>query len=115
MAADSHSCFGYKGSFKTGTKIQHADWNLDGVTDECFGIAPNRTIWHAWPGASWRQMPGNGLADDTITTYVPDNEIGFRMVVVYVANPKSHWFSEFFPPSEGTGWSGWYECVTNAC
>ena len=39
---DFASCFGYKGHFRGRTYIAEVDW---GDFSECFGIAPDRTIW----------------------------------------------------------------------
>jgi hypothetical protein len=100
------------GDFKEGTTINRVDWDGNGTVDECFGIAPNRTIWHEWATSNgWVQMPGNGRADDMLPPQWPG--AGKRRVVVYVANPRSHWFQDFVP---GSGWTGrWNRCVSGVC
>ncbi|MGA5302100.1 hypothetical protein ACPCHT_19385 [Nucisporomicrobium flavum] len=100
------------GDFKPGTTVRKVDWDGNGTIDECFGIAPDRTIWHEWATSrGWVQMPGGGRADDTLPSQWPAP--GYRRVVVYVANPKSHWYQDFVP---GSGWTGhWYRCVSGVC
>jgi hypothetical protein len=84
-----HTCFGFTGTFKTGTTVQHADWNWDDKTDECFGIAPDRTIWHAYrTSGGWLKMPHNSRADDTLDTVNTDGETYY--IIVYVASPLQH-------------------------
>jgi hypothetical protein len=97
-------CFGYVGTFRDGTAILVVDWNADGTADECFGIAPNRTIWHAWPNSRrWHVMPHNGRADDTWNAFY--NSAGQRTVQVYV-NPGQVWCSSYRPG----GWQRWVRC-----
>ncbi|WP_069173658.1 hypothetical protein [Streptomyces griseus] len=77
--------WGYRGHYRCGTDLKagYIDWNRDGRTDEVFVIAPNRHIWHTWKNAGgWKEMPGNGRADDM----VGDNGTGSprRCVIVYV-------------------------------
>lgn len=100
-------CFGYTGTFKDGSYILAVDWEDAGTgTDECFGIAPGRTIWHAWPGSGgWKQMPNNGRADDTWTAYYSND--GRRGVSVYVAGSNSIWCST---RNAGPGWGAWFRC-----
>ena len=51
------SCFGYKGTFADGSHVLSIDWAYD--SPECYGAAPNGTIWHTWPGAGkWYEMRG---------------------------------------------------------
>jgi hypothetical protein len=100
------NCFNYIGNFKTGTYVMVVDW--DTSTQECFGIAPDRTIWHTWPGAGgWKVMPGNGRGDlmDTDIDEWPD---GTRRVSVFISS-GSYWCQYYRP---GTGWDGyWYRCL----
>jgi hypothetical protein len=99
------TCFGYTGTFKDGSIVLLVDWQT--TRDECFGIAPNRTIWHTWAGSGgWVQMPGNGHADDTGTTFL-ESAAGSRIVSVWV-NGSGEWCQNF---ARATGWAGtWYKC-----
>jgi hypothetical protein len=101
------SCFGYTGTFKDGSYILYVDWEDAGTsTDECFGIAPGRTIWHAWPGSGgWKVMPNNGRADDTWVPYYSAD--GRRGVSVYVAASNGTWCST---RNAGPGWGAWFRC-----
>jgi hypothetical protein len=64
----------YTGTFRSGTRILDVNWHdvdpnhrFEIGRLESFGIAPNGTIWHAWPGSGgWKEMPGHGRADDTL-------------------------------------------------
>lgn len=102
-----YSCFGYTGTFKDGSTILLVDWEDAGTgTDECFGVAPGRTIWHAWPGSGgWKQMPNNGRADDTWGAYYSAD--GRRGVQVYVAGSNSVFCST---RNAGPGWGAWFRC-----
>jgi hypothetical protein len=72
------------GTFKDYSYVMEADWDGDGATDECFGIAPNRTIWHDWRTAGkWQPMPNDGHADDTCG-WGRDRLTGYRKVGVWV-------------------------------
>ena len=99
------NCFNYIGNFKTGTYVMVVDWLTS--TQECFGIAPDRTIWHTWPGAGgWKRMPGNGRADLMYTGIVEWSD-GARTVPVFVSS-GSYWCQNYYP---GIGWEGvWYRC-----
>jgi hypothetical protein len=100
------SCFGYFGTFKDGSYILAVDWDGSGTYDECFGIAPGRTIWHEWPGSGgWKQMPNNGRADDTWIWYTSND--GRRGVSVWVAASNSTWCST---RNFGPGWGAWFRC-----
>lgn len=91
------SAYGYLGCAKSGTDALHCGW------DEWFVIAPDRTIWHAWPNSGgWKQMPNNGRADNTWDCYVNGN--GQHQVEVYV-NGSGVWYSYL----SGSGWKGWYK------
>jgi hypothetical protein len=99
----AYSCFGYTGNFKSDRPVE-ADWNGDGVADECFGISPGRNIYHAWPGSGgWKVMPNNGKAD-----YVSDVGFldGYRTVVVLVASTGNFYCSSLI----GT-WQPWWNCA----
>gem|GEM_PF-5297337 len=99
----SYNCFGYIGTFKSGSRILKVDWTSNGSVDECFGIAPDRTIWHAWPNHRWIEMPNNGRADDTWGVYVTGGHHG---VIVWVASPSSFWCSTLT-----TSWQPWFNCT----
>ena len=102
------ACYGYGGLFLyNGADILNPSWN----GGECFGIAPDRTIWHAWPGSGgWQLMPGDGRGDNTFSWQVP--AAGKRRVVIYVAHPSSHFYQDF----NGQTWTGvWYRCATGQC
>jgi len=61
----------------------------------CFGISPNRTIWHTWPGAGgWKLMPGNGHADDTGTAFA-ESAAGSRIVSVWVYGGTGNWCQNY--------------------
>ena len=100
------------GDFKAGSDVLAIDWDRNGTVDECFGIAPDRSIWHEWASSNgWVRMPGGGLADNMLPPQVSAS--GIRRVVVYVANPWSHWYQDFVP---GSGWTGhWGRCVSGVC
>jgi hypothetical protein len=83
-----------------------ADWNRDGRRDEVFVIAPQRTIWHAWPRSGrWREMPHDGRADFTVDALV--NRAGDRAVVVRV-NRAGLWCS--INPAGPASWGRWFRC-----
>jgi hypothetical protein len=100
------SCYGYYGTFKTGTYVMVVDWVTS--SDECFGIAPDRTIWHAWPNSGgWKRMPGNGHADHMYTGIAEWSD-GVRAVPVFVSSNGTYWCQNYYPT---TGWTGdWYLC-----
>jgi len=99
--------YGYKGTFRDGTKILDVNWFNSGRW-ESFGIAPDRTIWHAWPDSGgWRQMPGNGRADHVTAAYW-NTTTGIRIVEVYVSSNGSYWCNT--DPGNGR-WGGWWNCT----
>jgi hypothetical protein len=103
------NCFGNVGVFRAGTRILGADWLLTGDIYECFGIAPNRAIYHAWPrSVGWDPMPHNGRADDMTDLLLGAS--GTRYVMVAV-NGKGNYCSHL-PP--GGQWSTWYRCALSA-
>jgi hypothetical protein len=107
--------FGYPGEFLAGSNVKCTSWRSDG-SSECFGIAYDRSIWHAWPSSGWQSMPGGGLGEDIqgLQDLDPDATLGnTRRVVVYVSTPYSHWYQDY---NRYSGWSGyWTECKTGAC
>lgn len=97
-------CYGYWGTFRDGVPVYERHWPSGG--EECFGIAPNRTIWHAWPGSGgWQEMPGNGRADDFVS--FPETN-GRRVVKVYVVGSSTDWCNANPPGS--ASWGSWYRC-----
>ncbi|WIX85640.1 hypothetical protein [Amycolatopsis sp. DG1A-15b] len=101
------NCFNYWGTFKQGTDVLVVDWATSS-TNECFGIAPDRTIWHAWTGSGgWKVMPGNGRADYIYD--VGENVAnGARVVMVSVAGSTSLWCQYYYRDG---GWTGsWPVC-----
>lgn len=70
-AAYTGECFGREGRFKGGAFILKVDWNRDKRWDECFGISPDRQIFHAWPSSvGWDPMPHGGRADNTHSAFL---------------------------------------------
>lgn len=99
------SCFDYSGTFKDGSPVIAIDWDKNGSSDECFGITPNRTIWHAWPGSGgWREMPNNGRADKILGGNIVS---GHREISVWVTSTKIVWCSSL---SSTLVWSPWFRC-----
>jgi hypothetical protein len=105
------SCWGYYGTFKTGTHVMVVDWQTS--SDECFGIATDRTIWHAWPNSNgWHRMPGGGHAD-FIYNLPYEQPDGFRMVPVFASSNGTYWCQNYYPATgyPSFGWTGdWYLC-----
>jgi hypothetical protein len=84
-----------------------ADWNLDGHRDEVFVIAPQRTIWHAWPrSVRWWEMPHGGRADFTVDARV-NLTTGDRAIIVQV-NGRGFWCS--INPAGRASWGPWFHC-----
>ena len=101
------SCYGYYGTFKAGSHVMVVDWTT--ASDECFGIATDRTIWHTWPNANgWHRLPGDGHADDVtgIMAEVTDPmnlNYGWRGVVVHANTNNTDWYQLYELPG---GWTG---------
>jgi hypothetical protein len=67
---------------------------------ENFVVAPDRTIWHVWPGSGgWKEMPNHGLADNTWNCYVNGN--GQHQVEVCLSDGRV-----FYSYLSG-GWRRW--------
>jgi hypothetical protein len=67
------TCFGYEGTFLRGSRVMTVQW-YGGATHECFGIAPDRSIWHVWENSGgWKRMPNGGRADNTIRAFSSSN------------------------------------------
>ncbi len=91
-------------NLKAGSNVALADWNGDHTWDECFAIAPDRTIWHAWPrSGAWRVMPNNGVADDTSGAWT--DSAGRRVVSVWVNG-----YGRYCSWLTSSGWQGWHGC-----
>jgi hypothetical protein len=100
--------FGYTGRFRCNTTVVAVDWDSNGCADEAFGIAPDRSIWHAWPNsARWIQMPNAGKADDMWHAYRNGN--GQRQVEVCVfSQPNDDTNSKVWYSYYNGGWLGWF-------
>jgi hypothetical protein len=98
------SCFGYYGTFKVGTDVIVVDW--DHTSDECFGIATDRTVWHTWPNSGgWTPMAGGAHADG-IYSVGPEDSYGNKSVSVFVNSNSSVWAQDY---DYIDGWKGsWY-------
>lgn len=107
-ASGQVSCYGYFGTFKAGTDVVVIGW--DSSSNECFGIATDRTIWHTWPNSGgWRRMGGNGHADEIAWPwFTEDPATGWRQAAVYAASNDSIWCQDYYPTSDWTGI--WYRC-----
>jgi hypothetical protein len=93
-------CFGYKGHFRGGTYIAEVDW---GGFSECFGIAPDGTIWHAWRNSGvWQQMPDNVRADHISFAY--RDRDGHRGIAVEVH--EDHLVT-LYESTYGSFWDWW--------
>ncbi|MGW0672586.1 hypothetical protein [Streptomyces sp. NPDC002746] len=91
------TAWGHTGYYKCGTSLNKGkiDWNRDGRTDEIFVIAPSRTIWHTWAKAGgWKQMPGNGHADNMMGP--SETGTSTRCVIVYVNKGYHYWQNCFY-------------------
>ena len=100
------SCFGYYGTFLAGSRVVVVDWVH--TSDECFGIATDRTIWHAWVGSGgWQRMPGTFYADD-IAGIRDESADGTKGIRVREDTIYHHSYYQLYTPS--AGWSGiWHE------
>ncbi|MEV8442650.1 hypothetical protein AB0425_35175 [Actinosynnema sp. NPDC051121] len=103
------SCYGYTGTFKAGTSVVVVNWLS--TDDECFGIATDRTIWHAWPDSGgWHKMPGGGYADSIAYSLFledPDPSRKQREVVVWTRSSDAFWCQDF----RLGGWDAfWFAC-----
>jgi lysophospholipase L1-like esterase len=101
-----YNCFGFTGWFKLGSHVEQADWDGDGLPNECFGIAPDRRIYHAWPGHRWVEMPNGGRADDVDSSYVESTASRRRGVRVVVSDVGR------YCSTLDSKWSPWSLCST---
>jgi hypothetical protein len=91
-----------QGSFRRNTHFLVVDWNNDRRVDECFGIAPDRSIWHIWNGSGgWRTMPNGGRADNVYPIAYTGRDTRYVQVCVYNSGV---WASRNL---RGT-WGPWY-------
>jgi hypothetical protein len=94
--------FGYfHGCMRAGTRFEAcSSWS------ENFVIAPDRTIWHVWPGSGkWQEMPNSGLADDMWRCYVNGN--GQHQIEVCLDDGRL-----YYSYNTRQGWRGWYRYDT---
>jgi hypothetical protein len=102
------SCYGYYGTFKAGTDVMVVDWETS--SDECFGIATDRTIWHVWPkSGGWKPMPGNGHADYVYPEVVERSDKARAVMVSIPSAPRWRWCQDYFVSTDWTG--SWYDCT----
>lgn len=95
--------YGYRGTAKCDSDVLVVTWSSGRY--ETFVIAPDRTIWHAWPGAGgWHVMPGNGRADDTYSAWWSGAN---RVVSVWVNGVGRYCSTD---PSTSASWGSWYRC-----
>ncbi len=100
----SAECFNQEGVFKGDSDVLIVDWDKNGKVDECFGIAPNRAIYHVWPNSvGWDPMPNNGLADDTYVPFLYQNT--YHTVRVSVVG-KGYYCSSLIG-----SWKPWGPCT----
>ena len=100
------SCYGYYGTFLANSRVMVVDWAH--TSDECFGIATDRTIWHAWVGSGgWKRLPGTFHADD-MAGVRDESADGTKGVIVREDTIYHHTYYQLYTPS--AGWSGvWHE------
>lgn len=104
--------FGYPGKKKCGSKVARCDWNKNGTTDAVFVISPGRKIFHAWRNSGgWKQMPGNGRADDAVGCSAEPTDPPSRRVRVYVTSSHRYWCSNWGDLKwKHPTWHGWFRC-----
>jgi hypothetical protein len=103
------TCFGYEGTFLKDSRVMTVQW-YGGATNECFGIAPDRSIWHVWEGSGgWKPMPNGGLADNTIRAFSSSNPYT-RYIQVCVLGSGT-WESQNV---NGT-WNSWFLAKPGVC
>jgi hypothetical protein len=102
-----YECFGWVGDFKGNSRVMLVDWNKDNRWDECFGIAPNRAIYHAWPNSvGWDPMPNGGAADDVASAFL---YLGvYRTVKVRVATYA--YIGYYCSSLINNSWGSWGRC-----
>jgi hypothetical protein len=108
------TCFHRGNLINSDSAFMTADWTGDGRYDECFGIAPDRTIWHDWStSGGWVQMPDRDGRADVVLWWAVSSS-GYRRVVVGVGTSSPDpWYQDFVPRK---GWTGnWQHCVPSVC
>ena len=92
----------HTGYYRCGSSPMDAEWDAGNSVDETFVIGPNRHIYHIWANSGgWKEMPGNGRADDT---YSYDWSDGYRTVAVFVGEAK--WCTQY----RHHQWTAWHRC-----
>jgi hypothetical protein len=94
----------YWGHFKPGTTFFQVGWVNSGV-DECFGVAPDRSIWHIWRGVNgWYEMPGNGRGDNMNKV-----SIGYNINTRHYMRAVCIWAGgkDYCNFDDNGVWSGW--------
>jgi hypothetical protein len=110
--ADGHlTCFGYQGTFLQDPHhptVMLVQWYGE-ATDECFGIARDRSIWHTWIGAGgWRKMTGR--ADYPTAAYTKSYNPYTRAIHVCVMG-SGIWEND----DVDSTWEGWWLFDPGAC
>ncbi|GAB2968584.1 hypothetical protein GCM10027184_17060 [Saccharothrix stipae] len=101
------SCYGYYGTFRAGTEVMVVHWAT--AKSECFGIATDRTIWHAWSGSGgWTPMPGNGHADYILRHGAIEDSEQRTVAVQIPTAPRPYWCQNYV--TSRRVWTGWYSC-----
>lgn len=108
-AGSNTECFEKRGEFLAYSHVVKVDWDIDGDTDECFGIAPNRAIYHAWRNSDgWDPMPNGGRADDVQAPFLYQGR--YRTITVYVT-PVDHYYCSSLIDNR---WRPWAPCDPRA-
>ncbi|MFD8499854.1 hypothetical protein [Amycolatopsis sp. NPDC059657] len=105
-ASGKVTCFGYTGTFRARTTVALVDWKSS--NDECFGITPDRTVWHTFPNAGgWQRMGGTRPAGAVASGLFRENPLTGAKVAV-VADGAVFYCQNYRRP---VGWTDiWYRC-----
>jgi hypothetical protein len=109
----TYECFGYTGTFKYGTIILKPDWDraTSGPTkgpDECFGVAPNGVVYHAWRNHPWIPMPYHNVLADNMAGWDVQLIGGIREV--YMQSAGAYYHAQLNPT-----WGTWQQCDLLGC
>ncbi|MGW6746028.1 hypothetical protein ACWGDX_35725 [Streptomyces sp. NPDC055025] len=108
--AAAFSCYTYQGTFAANSNSPAGVYLFASGTQECFGIAPSGTIWHAWPGSGgWKEMPHGGRAAFFLNAY----EFGWAKAVQVMTTSGTVWCS--LNSYSTNTWTAWYEDVAGQC